>query len=167
MQSDEREESPDLLANFIHDTTRKLENLTNELNNHDNDDFKIASKHIENNLKETIDTESADSSNETLELDDTNCPKELNGTSTSVNEPTDCAYTTKLQRFLSQPTPPSSLEALQTISTNNTNNVVPHDFPKSLENSHNGVEHTNKGITIEKHSSLSLNLMQSVELEGK
>ncbi|XP_065366478.1 myotubularin-related protein 3 isoform X3 [Calliphora vicina] len=165
LQSDEREESPDLLANFIHDTTRKLENLTNELNNHDNDDFKIASKHLETNLKETIDTESTDSSNGTVELDDTNCPKELNGTSTSGNEPTDSAYTTKLQRFLSQPTPPSSLQALQTISTNNTKDVVPHDFPKSLENGHNVDEHTNKGITIEKHSSLSLNLMQSVELE--
>ncbi|GBP12510.1 Myotubularin-related protein 3, partial [Eumeta japonica] len=46
---------------------------------------------------------------------------------------------------------------------------VPHDLPKSLENSHNGMQCTDnaaaKGITVENHSSLSLNLMQSVEFE--
>ena len=69
LQSDEREESPDLLAHLIHDTTRKLENLTNELNNHDNDDFKLASKQIDTNQHETIDTEIADNNRVTVELD--------------------------------------------------------------------------------------------------
>ncbi|XP_037805508.1 myotubularin-related protein 4 isoform X4 [Lucilia sericata] len=169
LQSDEREESPDLLANFIHDTTRKLENLTNELNNHDNDDFKIASKHIEINRKEpSIGCETTDSSNATEELDTSNYTKELNGisnTSSVVNETTDCNYTTKLQR-LTTPQPPTTIHIRQTTPTTSKNlKEVPHDFPKSLENGHNGIEHSSKGITIEKHSSLSLNLMQSVELE--
>ncbi|XP_046803340.1 myotubularin-related protein 3 isoform X2 [Lucilia cuprina] len=173
LQSDEREESPDLLANFIHDTTRKLENLTNELNNHDNDDFaSIASKHIEINRKEpSVERETTDSSNATEELDTSNYRKELNGISNTsiVSETTDCAYATKLQRLTTpQPpaAPPTTLHIRQTTSTTSKNSKEePHDFPKSLENGHNGIEHSSNGITIEKHSTLSLNLMQSVELE--
>lgn len=157
LQSDEREESPDLLANFIHDTTRKLENLTNELNNHDNDDFKLISKQLE-----AISTEATDSDNETVEFDNSNYKQELNGVTSSatLNESTTESYfDTKLQKFFTQSPAPATVTLRQ--------KELPNDFPISLENGYNDVKHTSKGITIEKHSSLSLNLMQSVELEGK
>lgn len=163
MQSDDREESPDILANFIHDTTRKLENLTNELNNHDNDDFKLSSsKHIEVNLKETISTDTTDSSsnNVTEELDESNYKSDLNNSSTT--ESNEFSYTTKLQQITSQPS--AVIQNRQTTTTNNRQEDLPTDDHKEH---HNGVEHNTKGITIEKHSSLSLNLMQSVDLEGK
>ncbi|KAM7348864.1 uncharacterized protein ACRADG_008032 isoform 2-T8 [Cochliomyia hominivorax] len=166
LQSDDREESPDLLANFIHDTTRKLENLTNELNNHDNDDFKLTSKHIEIDLKGTISTDTTDSSNNTIEeLDETNYKKEQNGSSANEN---DIAHTTKQQRFSSQPETiqATNLQALQTLSISNKTEETPTDLSKILDhNGVNGVESNSKGITIEKHSALSLNLMQSVDLD--
>lgn len=163
LQSDDREESPDILANFIHDTTRKLENLTNELNNHDNDDFKLSStKHIEVNLKETISTDTTDSSNNVTEdLDENNYKQEINGSSTT--ESNDFSFATKLQQFtISQP---SAIP--QNRQMNSTNNKQEEFLTDDHKLQHNGVEHNSKGITIEKHSSLSLNLMQSVDLEGK
>lgn len=44
----EREDSPDLIANLIHDTTQKLQNLTHELNNEDENIMKMENKTTEN-----------------------------------------------------------------------------------------------------------------------
>lgn len=159
LQSDEREESPDLLANFIHDTTKKLQNLTNELNNHATDDFhKLTTKHGDP-------TDNNGSSATTEDLNNS-CyqRREENGSGAmlSLNDTTaDCAYVTKLQNLFAQ-TPSASATAVR-------HKDVPHDLPKSLENSHNGVQNQlpSKGITIEKNSQLRINLMQSVELEGE
>lgn len=48
----DREDSPDIIATLIHDTTERLQHLTNELNQHDDDDsFAIAS--VENARRKT------------------------------------------------------------------------------------------------------------------
>ncbi|XP_037936813.1 myotubularin-related protein 3 isoform X2 [Teleopsis dalmanni] len=52
MQS-EREDSPDIIANFIHDTTRKLQNLTTELNNPDEEVLNIRQKIDKLNVSES------------------------------------------------------------------------------------------------------------------
>lgn len=159
MQSDELDKSPDLLSNFIHDTTIKLENLTNDLKNHDNDDFKISSKNIESNFKETTETETKDNNKATRELHNYNYGRKINGTSESTNE---------AGNFICSASQTVVSNEVLRFSSNYEIKEVPRDFPKDLdtENVLNGVGHNSKGITVKKHASLGLNLMQSVELEG-
>ena len=158
MQSDELDKSPDLLSNFIHDTTIKLENLTNELKNHDNDDFKIPSKNIEANFIESTETETKDN-NATRDLYNYNCGRKINGSSESTNE---------AGNFICSGSQTNVSNEVLRFSSNYEIKEVPRYFPKHLdtENALNGDDHDTKGITVKKHASLGLNLMQSVELEG-
>ncbi|XP_058979136.1 myotubularin-related protein 4 isoform X4 [Musca domestica] len=160
LQSDEREESPDILANLIHDTTRKLENLTNELNNHDNDDFKLASKHA--NELEHLDNDDheeeskkpknamtiTESSNGIVhsseqQQQNTGCDNETTRTTTTPNTQGPSTPTSKKTKIVAKD------------ASRDGNDVT----DSSLTNGVNGIQRSSNGITIEKHTTMGLDLM--------
>ncbi|XP_055844616.1 myotubularin-related protein 4-like isoform X3 [Episyrphus balteatus] len=51
----DREDSPDIIATLIHDTTKRLQHLTNELNQNDDDSFKITPVETARRKTETSD----------------------------------------------------------------------------------------------------------------
>ncbi|XP_058978374.1 myotubularin-related protein 4-like isoform X2 [Musca domestica] len=163
LQSDEREESPDILANLIHDTTRKLENLTNELNNHDNDDFKLASKHA--NESEHLDDDDHEEeskkpktamtitgssngivhSSEQQQQQNTGCDNETTRTTTTPNTQGPSTPTSKKTKIV----------AKDASRDGGGNDVT----DSSLTNGVNGIQRSSNGITIEKHTTMGLDLM--------
>uniref|UniRef100_T1PNU0 Myotubularin phosphatase domain-containing protein n=1 Tax=Musca domestica TaxID=7370 RepID=T1PNU0_MUSDO len=161
LQSDEREESPDILANLIHDTTRKLENLTNELNNHDNDDFKLASKHANESEHLEYDdheeeskkpknamtiTESSNGivhSSEQQQQQNTGCDNETTRTTTTPNTQGPSTPTSKKTKIVAKD------------ASRDGNDVT----DSSLTNGVNGIQRSSNGITIEKHTTMGLDLM--------
>ncbi|XP_073835098.1 uncharacterized protein isoform X2 [Musca autumnalis] len=166
LQSDEREESPDILANLIHDTTRKLENLTNELNNHDNDDFKLASS--QKNANELLECNNEEESKKLIN-------NEINASSNGIlhssvqHQQTGCDNETKTKT-------PTTTNTIQCPSSPKTkiksvvkefiaaecddtakNDVT--DSSATVTNGFNGIQRSSNGITIEKHTTMGLDLM--------
>uniref|UniRef100_A0A1I8Q6D3 Lateral signaling target protein 2 homolog n=1 Tax=Stomoxys calcitrans TaxID=35570 RepID=A0A1I8Q6D3_STOCA len=177
LQSDDREESPDILANLIHDTTRKLENLTNEL---DKDDFQLATKH---NSTSILESALGNDSHSLIENGMTNnattgMAPSTNGiggiTHQNSNEQIGCDYDSSSMQILRPSSPISKVsiaESSKLISENlhveqEKEEKLRRDVTDSATNGFNGIELSSNGITIEKHSNLGLDvMMKSVALD--
>ncbi|XP_075154459.1 uncharacterized protein LOC142228054 isoform X2 [Haematobia irritans] len=184
LQSDDRDESPDILANLIHDTTRKLENLTNQLNIHDTDDFKLATKHhvttapLENvELKTTTfgKPNKADD-NGVVDNGKTFTESSSNGLGfrqQNSNDQIGCDNnensSLQMQRLES---PISKLSKSDTTSLtehyveDQRRDEIKRVNTESTANGFNGIELSSNGIKIEKHTNVGLDIMmKSVALD--
>lgn len=190
----EREDSPDFIANLIHDTTKKLQNLTIELNNHDDESYKYLQKpnlyeNTENYLKYATlhSTENSEEQNSTLMTMQKFLKQEQNSSTHTEQVEESKTYAPpfssphKINQIgceinstsaltsvaCAKSSASSSLPSSTAVASDETQNNF-----NGILNSLNDIKITNddktillkSGVTIQTTNNMSLELMQSVDL---